>query len=84
MIMGGIENHPGNGDADYYGGNVASLKIIQAMGLLLFNIIIIVIYYYYHPGIQASLKYPGNGFVAKNFREFYTKLAEREEAEEEE
>merc|ERR1712037_203151 len=32
----------------------------------------------------SSIKYTGNGFVAKNFREFYTKLAEREEAEEDE
>merc|ERR1711934_949369 len=33
---------------------------------------------------HSSIKYTGNGFVAKNFREFYTKLAEREEAEEDE
>jgi len=30
----------------------------------------------------SSIKYTGNGFVAKkNFREFYTKLAKREQAE---
>ena len=28
--------------------------------------------------------FPGNGFVAKNFREFYTELAAREEMEKEE
>merc|ERR1719397_348373 len=33
---------------------------------------------------HSSIKYTGNGFVAKDFREFYTKLAEREQVENDE